>query len=152
MNDTGADAADRWFGANLRRVRLAAGLSQGELATRMERELGRPYSQQTHSKIENGMQAPTLAVALALAKLVQIGLDILAREPETAQVAIELRRAAKETRDAHGLALAQTAAFLHWRAELKRLIDRAPWADDEDVADVSIEAYEASKLKLDWEG
>lgn len=64
----------RGVGENLRRLRLASGLSQGQLAARLT-EQGIPFRQQTILKIEKGRQPLRLYEATAIAHV--LGMNIV---------------------------------------------------------------------------
>lgn len=62
---------------NIRNARLAAGLTQKELAERIGE------SQQHLDKIEHGQRVVSLPTAIRIAKVIGISLDDLAKEEET---------------------------------------------------------------------
>ena len=142
----------RWFAPNLLRARQWARLTQAELCALMERDLRHPFSQQTYSKIENGTQMPSLDVATTLARLTGTDLATLLRPPEVAGTVLELRRAARETSEAHEKAETWTATFLHCREELQRLLDAgAPGEDAPQMIEAANQATTALGLRLSLE-
>jgi transcriptional regulator with XRE-family HTH domain len=84
VNDTeeqpGARAAER-FAAGLRDTRLARGVSQAELASRM-RERGHRYVQQTIVKIEQGERVVRITEAADLAASLGASLGELMRDED----------------------------------------------------------------------
>jgi len=83
---------DELVGANIRQLRTAAGLSQGELASR----LGESYRQQTLLKIEKGSRPLRLTEAAVLAKVLGTTVDALLNPPADTAVELKLYAAADD--------------------------------------------------------
>jgi transcriptional regulator with XRE-family HTH domain len=153
MSETGPTEEIRWFAANLHHARELAGLTQAQLAAAVERDLGRPFSQQTYSKIERGVQAPEFGAALALARHTGTDLAILTQAPLQAGRALEVFRDARALRAAHARAETSAAAFRQARERLERSLAAA--ADAEETPQLALareQAETALALKPDWEG
>jgi transcriptional regulator with XRE-family HTH domain len=153
MTETGPPDVIRWFAANLRNARELAGLTQAQLAAAVERDLGRPFSQQTYSKIESGRQEPGLGGADALARHTGTDLAILTQAPRQASAALEVFRDARALRAAHSRAETSVAAFRQGRERLERSLAAA--ADAEETPQLALareQAETALALKPDWEG
>jgi transcriptional regulator with XRE-family HTH domain len=144
MDETNEGA--RWFAANLRRAREAAGVTQGELVRWVCHDLNRPFSQQTYSKIETGTQQPLLDVAQSLARNLGTDVETLSRPPAEARAKLEVLHLVREVREARGAAESSAGRFWERRARLRDVVA----VIGEDVA--GPEAAEALALKLDLEG
>jgi transcriptional regulator with XRE-family HTH domain len=70
---------DERVGANLRRVREAAGLSQADLATKLA-EQGLPLAQQTVYKIEHGARPLRFEESLAVTEILGVDCTSLAQQ------------------------------------------------------------------------
>jgi transcriptional regulator with XRE-family HTH domain len=146
------DEEIRWFAANLRHARELAGLSQAQLAAAVERDLGRPFSQQTYSKIESGRQEPGLTVATSLARHCGTDLAVLTQAPAQAAAALDLFRDARQLRTAHSRAAVAVASFHRARQETGRSLAAA--ADAPQTPQLAIareDAAAALALEPDWE-
>lgn len=87
--ETDANAA---IGAAIQKFRVAAGMSQGELASKLA-DLGEPFHQQTVAKVEKGARPLKLTEALAVAKVLNRKVDDLTLSPHAIDKAAEERRA-----------------------------------------------------------
>jgi transcriptional regulator with XRE-family HTH domain len=153
MSEKGSTDVVRWFAANLRNARELAGLTQAQLAHAVERDLDRPFSQQTYSKIESGTQEPGIGIADALARRTGTDLAILTQPPQQAAAALEVFRAARALRVAHARAESAVAAFHHAREQLERSLAAAAAAEETpQLAIARQQAETALALKPDWEG
>jgi transcriptional regulator with XRE-family HTH domain len=123
-----------WFAENLRRAREAAGLTQHDLVRRVKADTGRPFSQQTYSKIENGTQEPVLSVAISLAHSVGADLDLLSAPPEQNRAALEIRDALRSIYDAHAAAVSAVTQFRYQRSKLLGIAEGHGAAGSDEVA------------------
>jgi transcriptional regulator with XRE-family HTH domain len=143
----------RWFGANLRHARELAGLTQAQLAAAVQRDLGRPFSQQTYSKVESGRQEPGFTVAISLARHTGTDLVILTQAPQQAAAALEVFRDARQLRTAHSRAEVAVTAFWQGRLNLERSLAEAGKAEQTPQLAIAREdAAAALALKPYWEG
>ncbi|NKU72718.1 helix-turn-helix domain-containing protein [Rhodococcus hoagii] len=71
------ESIDREIGARVEELRLGEGLSQGQLAERLQ-ERGLPWSQRTVSRVESGERPIRFAEAFPLARALGVGADALA--------------------------------------------------------------------------
>jgi transcriptional regulator with XRE-family HTH domain len=141
MNETSEGIP--WFAANLRRAREDAGLTQQELVRRVRRDTGRPFSQQTYSKIETGAQEPVLSVARSLARNLGTDVETLSRPPAEVSVKLEILSVTRQVQDARREVLVAAARF---RERQQRLGELVAAVGDEDAGP---EALLALKLSLE---
>lgn len=123
-----AGIANERFAANVRRLREAAGLSQGEVARRMA---GRdwPYYQQTVARVEDGRRKPGIGEAQALASILGATVEQMTLPGEEAEAVIVLERAA-ESAERAWLQIALSANdLLSAQRDIRRVTDAARAAD-----------------------
>ncbi|MGI5232887.1 helix-turn-helix domain-containing protein [Actinoallomurus sp. CA-142502] len=84
------ETVDERFADNIRTRREMMGLSQTEVAERMSKEFGHPFHQQTVAKIEKGSRSVRLGEAVALARILDTNVDLLAFPSRAALDAREL--------------------------------------------------------------
>lgn len=76
---------DALVGANVQRLRQAAGMSQTELAQRLEEDLGRGFQQQTVLKVEKGTRPLKVTEAAAVARILRCSVETLLKRSSDAE-------------------------------------------------------------------
>ncbi len=113
---------DEMVGANIRQLRTAAGLSQGQLASK----LGESYRQQTLLKIEKGSRPLRLTEAAVLAQVLDTTVDALLNPPADTAVELKLYAAADDVIGLWRHVRANCRALTEAKAALEEVVAAHP--------------------------
>lgn len=140
MDEALSDIDDKRFAANFKERRLAQGISQAAVAERVSVSLGRPFHQQTVTRIENGQQPAKLGEAQKLAQSIGADLSALLRPRGLARQAWRIQHYVTEAREAHKAARDSTERLTLARLRLQEAIDAVgrEGAEDELEAEITI--------------
>jgi len=116
------ERVDELVGANIRQLRIAAGLSQGQLASK----LGESYRQQTLLKIEKGSRPLRLTEAAVLAQVLDTTVDALLNPPADTAVELKLYAAADDVVGLWRHVRANCRALTESKAALEEVVAEHP--------------------------
>jgi transcriptional regulator with XRE-family HTH domain len=121
--------ADERISVNLRRLRMAAGISQAELA-RLMREHGWPWHQSTVHRLESGKQAVSLGEGVDLAVILGTTIDGLIQPAPEADAAEKVLNASASVENSADIVSEAVRVLLGARADAEKLFaatEGTPW-------------------------
>lgn len=148
MEDEAAEPLNaQRFAAGIRHARDGLGMSQRELAMRMETR-GFAYYPQTVTKLERGERAVPIAEALALADELHTDVYALIRPPEVTRQAYTILRTMREVITDRDAADGAEAAYADACERLRQLVKEA----EQDAPEALRDEIAAGKRALEYKG
>ena len=113
------------IGRTLQRLRKAAGLSQSELAERLN-ERGEKFHQQTILKVENGTRPLKFTEAITVCDILQVPVDAFVSQKHAVAAASQGTTLMRRTNNAYEALTAAAGAVQEARVELAEWLADAP--------------------------
>lgn len=113
-------------GARVAQLRIAAGLSQRELAEQISMRLGRDFATVTATRLEGGKRPITVDELVATAQVLGVSTHDLLSDDDLAAGAVEVLNAARDMMLANGQLDAAVREWFRARAHLDALLDAEP--------------------------